>query len=92
MIQPGDFVRDRLSGLEGHVTAVTSYLYSCRRVCIQPPRDAEQSKMPDSYWFDEPQLEVLEAGAFVAEIPEVAGAPRRTGGGPDAPPRDDPRR
>lgn len=94
MFNTGDRVRDRLSGLEGTVIAITEYLYSCRRVCFQPDREDGATKIPDPVWVDEPQAELVKASAFVAEFPasEPPMAARRTGGGPDAPGRADPTR
>lgn len=77
-IQLGDRVRDRISGFEGIVIGVTDWLYQCRRPIVQPSTLTADGKPTDSQSFDEPQLEVIEAAAFAAQVPERVSA--KTGG------------
>lgn len=71
-VKLGDKVRDAVTGFEGIAVAKTEWLNGCMRITVQPPIDKD-GKVPDSYTFDEPQLERVEAEA-------VSAGPRDTGG------------
>lgn len=77
-IELGDWVRDRVTGVEGVVSGVHQYLTGCARVSIQP--QAVDGKVPEVVGADVLTVEVLGAGRVKA----FAGA-RATGG-----PRNDP--
>ena len=82
MFELGDLLRDRVSGLQGVAMCRSEYLYGCFRWGIAP-REVESSKPAEWVHFDEPQLELVEAG--VVRRPnsvETTGGPR-----PDAPAR-----
>jgi len=67
----GSKVKDKITGFEGTITAVTFYLYGCTQYLVQPiAKDGEQ-KEPD--FIDESGLELL------AE-PEIPKQPLREGG------------
>jgi hypothetical protein len=90
MIRLGDKVRDRITGFEGIVIGITDWLYQCRRPIVQPTSLTSDGKLSETQSFDEPQLEVLERGAFAVEAQETAP---ETGGPRDTPARRaDPRR
>jgi hypothetical protein len=102
MIQLGDRVRDRITGFEGIVIGITDWLYQCRRPIVQPSTLTSDGKPTESMSFDEDQLDVLEAGAFVIKRPDRAVTAEataevpvavKTGGPRDTPTRrPDPRR
>lgn len=94
MIQLGDRVRDRLTGFEGIVIAVTEWLYNCRRITVQPTDLDKDGAVAKTESFDEDQLEVIQAGAFVAKVPARAAAPETVATAPDKTggPRDTPSR
>ena len=54
----GKEVRDKVTGLEGIVTSVCFDLYGCVQTVIQPV-STNDSKIPDSRWFDVTRLKVL---------------------------------
>lgn len=62
-INIGDLVKDAITGVQGVCTAYGTCLNNCDRVSIQ--RLAEEGEkhndvINDAYWFDEPQVVVLE--------------------------------
>lgn len=64
----GDVAKDRITGFEGVVVAVTQWLNACRRATLQPRTLKEGTVIPaDS--FDVEQLEIVERAAFT-EKPE----------------------
>ena len=58
MFPLGQRARDKVTGLEGIITAHAEYLHGCGRFCIAPPVKDGEYKEP--HWFDEPQVEILE--------------------------------
>jgi len=58
MIELGDRVKDKISGLKGIVVGISNYLYGCKRVSIQP-EEAKDGKPAEWYTVDEPQLEIV---------------------------------
>lgn len=91
-IQLGDRVRDRMTGCEGIVIGITEWLYNCRRPIVQPI-ELKDGKPQDTLAFDEPQVDVIEAGAFQPLTLSVQPAPAKTGGPRDTPQRrPDPQR
>lgn len=86
MIELGDKVRDRISGLEGIVIGLTKWLYGCVRVSIQP-QESKDGRPADSFTIDEPQCELVKSGAIERPQEQPAsrhgnrsdiGAPRAT--------------
>lgn len=74
----GDRVRDRVTGFEGIVVCETQWLHGCRRLTIQAQwRDGKPGERDT---FDEPQIEILEAGAF-----QRSTLPSESATGGDAP-------
>lgn len=59
--QNGDVVRDRVTRLEGVVTATTIWLNGCIRYVIQP-QEIKDGKPVDSTVIDEQQLELTRHG------------------------------
>ena len=60
-VQLGDRARDRVSGFQGIVVGRSEYLIGCTHICLQP-EGADDGKLKDSAWFDEPRLEVVATG------------------------------
>lgn len=89
-IELGDLVRDTRSGFTGIAEVVSEFLYQCRQISVRPEGLDKEQKMPAPQWFDEPQLEllqagvvkpsarVMEAGVAVSGGPERARAPQRS--------------
>jgi hypothetical protein len=66
MVNLGDKVKDRVTGLTGIAVAKSHYLQGCARIGVQP-QELKDGKPVEVSWFDEPQLEVIEAGAIKPE-------------------------
>jgi hypothetical protein len=77
----GDKVRDEITGYEGVYVARTDWLYGCRRLGIMR---ADKDGKPETEWFDEPQVSLVET----KKKPRLAA----TGGGADSQRRADPNR
>ena len=75
-IKLGDYARDRVTGYEGLVTAITDWLYGCRRITLQRQGWDEKNGKPfEAYTTDDPACELVEAN-------EVQN-PVQQGGGPE---------
>lgn len=60
-VELGRKAKDTISGFTGIVTAISEYLNGCRRICLSP-KVKKDGDLPDSCWFDEPQLKILRGG------------------------------
>ena len=78
----GQICKDPITGYEGVAVARTEHLYGCVRVGLQARIDKD-GKVPDPYWFDEPQLLGVEPSVAAVECP---AGPR-----PDPIPRKNPK-
>lgn len=63
VINPGDKVKDLVSGYTGIATSVTRFLNGCDRVCVCPPVK-EDGSFQDERWFDATQCEIVQAAAI----------------------------
>ncbi len=63
--------QSKVTMLEGIITARSENLYGCNRYYIQPPVGSEK-KVPDGWWVDEDDINVIGDG--------VRAAPKNTGG------------
>jgi hypothetical protein len=86
----GDKVKDRVSGLTGIAVARTQWLNGCVRIAIQPSTLDKDGKVQEATYVDEPQIDILKAGAIKVEIgtPEPVRTERNKTGGPLDLPRD----
>lgn len=74
-----DLVRDRITLLEGVVNGITLWRQGCDHVGIKPQGLDKDGKPKDLFWFDEPDVELVEAGKYPpAETSPVTK--QRTGG------------
>lgn len=89
-IKLGDRVKDKISGLKGIAIGMTDWLYGCRRFCVQP-EEAKDGKPAETFHVDEPQLDLVKAGAIVPP-PKDSPKPRSHGPREDARRHADPRR
>jgi hypothetical protein len=76
MIQLGDKVRDRVSGISGIAVCESKWFNGCLRWTVQQPA-GKDGKLPDLVSFDVEQLEVLKKGA-VKPIERQTGGPMPT--------------
>ena len=63
MIELGDRVKDKISGVRGVAIGVTFWLHGCKRWCIQP-EESKDGKPAETITVDDPQLEVLKKAVF----------------------------
>lgn len=61
MVELGDRVKDKISGLAGIAVAISVYLYGCKRIGVQP-EESKDGKPSEWFTVDEPQLEILVKG------------------------------
>lgn len=71
----GKKVKCRFTGFSGRVMAFAVHITGCDRLSVQPPTDKD-GKLPDSYWFDVTQLDVVE------DEPKVEAKQGEKPGGP----------
>lgn len=74
-IELGKLVKDKVTELVGIITARSENLNMCNRYYVQPSAKKDM-KVPDGWWVDEMQLQVM--GNGVTPKPEKL----RTTGGP----------
>lgn len=63
MVNLGDKVKDRISGLTGIATAIVRYISGCEQVSITPQEVKDGVPISGSY-FDIDRIEVIEVGAI----------------------------
>lgn len=68
----GSKVRSIVTGIEGTLTSRSENMYGCNRYFIQP-RVGADGKLPDGWWVDEADVEVVEA-------PKTARVEKNVGG------------
>lgn len=73
-IKLGMKVEDTVSGLTGIATAKSEWLNGCVRYAIQAPVDSD-GKVPDDYWVDSGQLEIIGDGVTVEKPKKGPGGP-----------------
>lgn len=61
-VKNGDKVKDTVSGFTGIVIGLTDFLNGCTRCGVQAPV-GKDGKLPETMWFDEPQLKIIKIGA-----------------------------
>ncbi len=79
-INLGDFARDKITGFHGIVTANVDYLTGCSQMCLQPQAFVgDDSKLPESHYFDIKRLAYVGPGINLDEIAEKEdpGGPNR---------------
>ena len=82
----GDRVRDPISGFQGIVIGITTWLHGCIRIGVQPEKLDKDGKPSEDKWFDQSQLVLVKAGVHKPMVLGVQEAPapeeRRSSGGP----------
>ena len=71
-VELGKEVKAKVTGLVGVVTSRSECLYGCNRYFIQP-KVGEDKKVPDGWWVDEDDVEVI--GQGVAKVAKHTGGP-----------------
>lgn len=75
MVNLRDIVRDTITGYQGVVIGLTTWLNGCVRVTVQA-QELKDGKPVESYCIDEPQLEIITKYEAPASAPVLA----KTGG------------
>jgi len=65
----GEQVRDRISGFEGVVAAISHHLTGCTRIGVDPIGEENTTRRPDSEFFFEEQLETMDDVFTVSDEP-----------------------
>ena len=71
MITLGNFVRDKVTGLEGVAENRATFLDGCDRYFVQPQVDKD-GKVPNGFMIDEPQLEIKDLAPAMKPMTEPA--------------------
>ena len=66
MVNLGDRARDKITGFVGIVVGRTEWLYGCQRLALKS-EELKDGKTLDAEWFDEPQVELVDAAAVRPE-------------------------
>lgn len=69
----GKKVRDKVTGLEGVVAAISFDLYGCVQATLNSGLDKD-GKLRDSYWFDVSRLTIL-SDTPVMDVPNFVSGP-----------------
>lgn len=78
MINLGTKVKDKVSGYEGIAICRSVFLNGCIRITVQAPVDKE-GKIPADAWFDEQQLEIVDAKSIMMKPKkQLTGGPQTT--------------
>lgn len=81
----GDRAKDPITGLQGIVVCVTTWLHGCIRIGIQA-EEVKDGKPTDAVYFDQSQLVLVKANVHQPQVLAVVPAPppekRRSQGGP----------
>ncbi|MEQ1905152.1 MAG: hypothetical protein ABL888_13265 [Pirellulaceae bacterium] len=72
----GSKVRSKISGFQGIATSRSEHLNGCHRYWVAPPVDKD-GKLPDGYWLDEAEIEVIEPPQVTQQDTERGGFPSR---------------
>jgi len=81
----GKEVRDKITGFTGICTGHAKYLYGCDQFNIVPKAKPEDTKLGDSYWFDEGRIEIVGNGISAQEVTgNKPGGPNREAPGKNA--------
>lgn len=66
MVELGDEVECKVTGIKGIAIAIAKHLTGCDRVSVQPPVDKE-GKWRDGYWIDVDAVRITTKGKVKAE-------------------------
>lgn len=79
----GNRIKDLVSGVEGITTSRIEYINGCVQYSISPAADKD-GKQPESFHYDQNQLEFVDDGIAAKVKANVAGEPD-TGAAPSRP-------
>ena len=58
-------VKDKVSGVSGIINAASIWLNGCIQYSVQPKKEENKNTIPDSWWIDEQQIELIGDGINV---------------------------
>jgi len=68
-LELGNEAKDKITGFQGIVTGIASYLTGCNQLCVQPQCEVDKGgTYPSSNWFDEGRLEFISKGIESVEV------------------------
>ena len=79
MVKLGQKVRDQITGFEGMVTGLVSYISGCNQALVAP-RVKPDGEFAESHWFDLDRLAVTDPSEFSLSVTASGAdlpAPRR---------------
>jgi len=88
MIKLGQKVRCKVTGFTGIAVAKSEYLNGGVQFCVKPKMKAEDTKMPEEFYIDVEQLEVIsdglnvkkkQTGGVMADTPKTSNYTGYTG-------------
>ena len=68
----GKPAKDKITGLQGIITAKVVYVSGCIQYCIQPPIDKD-GKLVESNYFDEGRIEIVSSEKIEAGVDPPGG-------------------
>ena len=75
MVNLGDKVRDKITGIEGIATSRIEYMTGCTQFCLTIKAKKGADKYPESVYLDEDRLEVVEKAAVSFKVKTAGGPP-----------------
>jgi hypothetical protein len=83
VIELGDLAKDRITGFEGVVYGITTWLNGCQRITLAPRALGEHGRLPSTETFDIEQVELVKkAVVTTAKGQRAEVARRKESGGP----------
>lgn len=74
----GSFIETKVAKLRGTITARSENLYGCNRYYVQPEVIEKEMKVPDGWWVDEGDINVIIPA--IAPAPDHSDRPDKPGG------------
>lgn len=71
----GQKVKCIITGMEGIIDSAAYWINGCKRYSVKPRVEKGETTMPDGWWIDEEQLELVDAGVIDKITPTPTGGP-----------------
>lgn len=72
MINLGDRVKDKITGMVGIAIGSSQWLYGCNQFCVKP-EELKDGKPIDAFWIDEYQLDIVNKNVISGRPPVAEG-------------------
>ncbi len=83
-VKLGDVAKDAITGFQGVVIGIASWLNQCDQVCVKA-QSLSEGKPLDAQWFDITNIEIVEGGKFAYLGQAAVKVGTKTGGPSPAP-------